>query len=103
MANEPLNQEIFCYFFDGKEYSYRVDELEDGFWLIFCNHDLFRIVNGSNTIQKANSVTEALQDLAKTHQSLADAMLEPFVKKCKLSIEAYSSWVRDRRTFYHLN
>ena len=103
MANETLSQESFYYYFDGKEYSYRVDELEDGFWLISCTHDLFRIVNGSNTISKASSVTEALQDLAKIHQKLADAMLEPFVKQCKLAIEAHSGWVRDRRTFYHLN
>lgn len=103
MPTKPLSQETYCYFFEGKAYSYRVDELEDGYWLIFCNHDLFRIVNGSNTIHKANSVTEELHDLAKTNQILADAMLEPFVKKCMLAIEAYSGWVRDRRTFYHLN
>lgn len=103
MQKEPLSQETLFYFFDGKEYSYRVDELEDGFWMIYCDHDLFRIVNGSHFINKAISVTEALQDLAKTHQRLAEAMMEPFAKKCKVAIETHCAWLRDRRAFYHLN
>jgi len=103
MIKKPLSEEIFYYPFDGKEYSFIVEELEDGLWNISCAHELFRVVNGSNTLSRVSSVTEALEKMGNVHQSLARAMLEPFGKHCAEKVQSFCNWSRDRRMFNLFN
>jgi hypothetical protein len=101
--SNQLSEENFYYYFEGKEYCYTVEELADGQWTICSTLDLFMVANGSPVISNVSSVTEALQELSKVHPALAEAMLEPFVKRCQEAVNHYCGWNRDQKMYYHRN
>lgn len=80
-----------------------MEELEDGYWSISSDHDLFRVVNGSQRLYKVANISEALQEMAKAHEQLAQAMLEPFARRCREQVTGFCMFLRDRRMFYHFN
>lgn len=100
---KALSNETFLYSYGGEEYTYRVEGDEEGNWSIYCDHTLFKVVNGNHCIYKASSVSEALLKLGNAHSELASAMLAPFGKHCRDTVNAYCHFLRDRRQFYYLN
>jgi hypothetical protein len=98
-----LGIESVDYEFEGQSYSFQVAELEDGYWSIFSEHDLFRVVNGSKRLYKVSSISEALQDMAQSHEKLATAMLDAFGKRCRQQVAGFCMFQRDRRMYYHFN
>lgn len=98
-----LRSETIHYIFNGKRHSFRVDELEEGYWRIECGHGLFKEAIGGHEIPRAESVDDALDDLRQVYPELGKAMQEAYDKVSRQHIAAYQGWVRDRRTFFIMN
>lgn len=100
---ELLHSEIIYFYFEGKEHCYTVEELKDGLWSNECAHELFKKLNDGPRIEKAPSVTEALEKLGSQHSALANAMLEAYGKVCWQEVEQFFGRLRDRKVYANRN
>ena len=82
--------ETFSFQYDWQAASYILEELEDGFWNVSCDHDLFRLIMGSRKVQKAESLTEVLQEIGKVNLVLMNAMWTPFYASYQIALQRYS-------------
>lgn len=72
------SSETFYFYFEGKEHHFRVEELNDGMWLIHCDHHLFKEVFGGPKLKSSVGVVQGLEKLEDKNKDLMDAMLQPF-------------------------
>ncbi len=99
-----LKSLIVPYHFESEEHRFRVDELEDGYWAVYCTHELFIQMNGgSSRIAKAESVHDALQGIRSANAALAEVMEKSYLDICSGEISSYLAWKRLRTSYFQLN